>query len=234
MSNLYSKKDYYKLAKDIKSNMKIKLDLNSSEVLNWDINNRKNGIVSAYWLLGFMEAEVTFGIKSLIPYFQICQHKCNLSTFELIKDYLIRLSSSNSFNYSIKLPIDINISVTLNKKTNVYTYAISNIDSLYYYILPFFYNLVFKSRKGVDFELWRVGVLLYKRGYFYNSAGIKLLLLISSNRNKKRYSTNLNTPTLDKFSIDEVFKLNPPIKEDLLNFKPHTELVKGITSYRGK
>lgn len=154
-----------------------------------------------------------------------------------IKDYLIELSNNNNFNYPNKLSIEFNINIALNKDTGVFTYAIYGIDSLYYIILPFFSYLEFKSRKGIDFELWKIALLLYKRGYFYSQEGRNLLVLISNNINKNRYSTKSDIPSINKLDVEKVFqqqKNQPPIQEDLLNFKPHIELVKVITSTKGK
>lgn len=44
--------------------------------ITWDL------FINPYWLLGFTEAEGTFGIKNLVPYFQICQHGRSLLVLE--------------------------------------------------------------------------------------------------------------------------------------------------------
>jgi hypothetical protein len=67
--------------------MNSKLDYSSKEVGDWNDLNLLKGKITPYWLLGFIEAEGTFGIKGLRPYFQISQHKCSQSTLKLIQLY---------------------------------------------------------------------------------------------------------------------------------------------------
>lgn len=47
--------------------------------------------VNPFWLLGFIEAEGTFGIKNLVPYFQIGQHTKNQMVLNAISAYLSQL-----------------------------------------------------------------------------------------------------------------------------------------------
>lgn len=49
-------------------------------------NNLLPGI-TAYWILGFVEAEGTFGIKGLSPYFQVAQHAKSVLVLHEIKDF---------------------------------------------------------------------------------------------------------------------------------------------------
>ena len=41
---------------------------------NYDYSLLPNTPIDPYWLLGFIEGEGTFGIKSMVPYFQVGQH----------------------------------------------------------------------------------------------------------------------------------------------------------------
>jgi hypothetical protein len=60
-----------------------------------------------------------------------------------------KLPKINKENLDSKYP---DFSLFINKKTDVYSLTIHNIDTLYDYILPFFENLSFQSRKGLDFS----------------------------------------------------------------------------------
>lgn len=218
----------FNLILDLKNNMNTKLDYSSKEVSDWNKDNLLNGKITPYWLLGFMEAEGTFGIKNLRPYFQISQHECSRSTLELIQLYFENLLENKLVNYSSLPLIELKFTRTLNKKTNVYSYVVSGIDTQYYYILPFFYNLQFKSRKGVDFKLWMIALLLYKRGYFYTDQGRNLLVDIINNINTKRYSTQPldYSKNLDLKKINDLFNSPSPILEDPKSFLPHIDLVR--------
>jgi hypothetical protein len=50
-----------------------------------------NNYLNAYWLLGFIEGEGTFGIKSNVPYFQIAQHNRNSILMLAISLYLQKI-----------------------------------------------------------------------------------------------------------------------------------------------
>ena len=85
--------------------------------------------------------------------------------------------------------------------------VLQDIDLQYYLILPYFYNLEFETRKRTDFLLWMIGVLLFKRGYFYMSFGRELLFKLTNNINTKRYSTQVNKPILlTPKDVKEVFQ----------------------------
>jgi len=94
----------------------------------------------------------------------------------------------------------------MNQNTGVYSFSISNTDSLYDYILFFlalplfiFYikkgggrDLPFQTRKELDFQYWAIALHLRKYGYIYSSKGRELNLNISKYTNKYRYTTNTN------------------------------------------
>lgn len=120
--------------------------------------------IKPYWLLGFVEGEGTFGFKNLVPYFQIGQHARNLNVLENIVTYIKSLNKSFDFsNFNTK----IELSKTLNKNTNVYVIALSNIDALHDYLVPFLLSMNFQTRKSVDFIYWCLAIYLHKYGYFY-------------------------------------------------------------------
>jgi len=106
-----------------------------------------NNYLNAYWLLGFIEGEGTFGIKSNVPYFQIAQHNRNRILMLAISIYLQKIIASPS---NLNSP-DLRLNMSTNKATDVLTLAIVNIDTLYDQILPLFSTLFFYTRKQIDF-----------------------------------------------------------------------------------
>lgn len=147
--------------------------------------------ISSYWLLGFVEGDGTFGIKNLVPYFQIAQHNRSVSVMVIIKQYFANLPRGKIETKSTPTP---NLAMVTNKRTNVHSLSITNIDVLYDYIVPWFQVLNFNTRKEFDFKLWAVAVTIHKHGYFYLPTGRSLLLSIVNSINTKRYSTNNNGP----------------------------------------
>jgi hypothetical protein len=57
-------------------------------------------------------------------------------------------------------------------------------------LIPYLEKLSFQSRKKVDFELWTIAIRLLKHGYHLIPEGKDLLVKISLNTNKVRYSTS--------------------------------------------
>lgn len=54
-----------------------------------------------------------------------------------------------------------------NKKTGVISLMVTDIDSMYDILLPFFDSLDFKSRKYIDYKMWSVALKTHKLGHFY-------------------------------------------------------------------
>jgi hypothetical protein len=202
----------YNTILNLKSSMNKGLNYNSNLVKSF--YNKNN--INSYWLLGFIEGEATFGFKGLSPYFQIPHEKndnkrsllsfekndnklrllsfdsVSVGALELIKKFLEKLSANIIPNLPYK--IHLNMTKALNKRTNVYSYVLTDVDVLYYIIFPFFANLEFKSRKFIDFKLWCIGLFLHKYGYLYLPEGKNLIAKITNCINKKRYTNNTVQP----------------------------------------
>ena len=103
-------------------------------------------VVDPFWLLGFIEAEGTFGFKNLSPFFQIGQHVRSLFVLEAIANYL--KSIPKGFQFSVK-SVSPTVNFSINKKTSVSVISIVNIDTLYDYLLFFLLDMSFQTRKGV-------------------------------------------------------------------------------------
>lgn len=265
-------------SKDLNSILTIKSNMNSSRKIdNFSLNTlaapsnlnyraRSNDsatlALNAYWLLGFVEGEGTFGIKNLVPYFQVAQHNKSILVLNLIKVFLEDSYSettqlkdsknnkavvnskdlaSNSSTIAINNKNLNNVSIFSNKKTNVSSLVVSNIDTLFYSILPLFDFMLYKSafftRKLEDYKLWAIALKIHKLGYFYLAKGRSLLVSISKSINKNRYSTNPTAKAasvpLEKLNveIESLFSQNPPL--NLNNRLTHTELSKQITRDKG-
>lgn len=104
--------------------------------------------LNKYWLLGFTEGEGTFGIKNLVPYFQLGQHERSLHVMEDIRLYLS--SIDQIFKLTINSPALIPSRVT-HQKTKVIVYSYNNVDSLHDTLAYLFLDLPFQTRKKTDF-----------------------------------------------------------------------------------
>jgi hypothetical protein len=56
-------------------------------------------------------------------------------------------------NISTSELIDFHMTKVINKKTNILSYTLQNVEILYKYIVPFFSSMEFKSRKKLDYEM---------------------------------------------------------------------------------
>lgn len=180
--------------------------------------------VDPFYLLGFIEAEGTFGLKNLSPFFQIGQHEKNLFVLEAIACYLKTIPKGYHFTLKSVGPT---IIYSINKKTSVSVISISNIDTLYDYLLFFLLDLPFQTRKIVDFHYWSIILHLHKLGYFYLEEGRNLAYKISKYINSNRYTTNPNPgkePSLDE--INKVLNINLPVK--LTSDMSHVDLAKSF------
>lgn len=101
-----------------------------------------------------------------------------------------------------------------NKRTNVHSLSIENIDVLYDNIVPWFQGVKLNTRKEFDKILWAVAVTIHKHGYFNLPTGRSLLLSIANSINTKRYSTNNNGPATSPSDevINDVLSQHPPIE----------------------
>lgn len=105
--------------------------------------------MSPHWLLGFVEGEGTFGIKGLSPYFQVGQHVRSLPVLASIRMFFGSLPNWVNLSLNSKVPVS---TQSLNNRTDVVTYSIQDIDSLYDYVLFFFLGMPFQTRKFIDFQ----------------------------------------------------------------------------------
>ena len=182
-------------------------------------------IINPNWFIGFIEAEGTFGIKTGSSlYFQVAQKISSHDCLDAIKTFLTGLNNSDVPKNSEILPV--NVTSATNVRTNVVSIVISNVDALYYHILPWLDSSKFYSRKYVDFKLWKIALLLKINGYYYLTEGKKLFLDISDVLNK-RYSTDNNLVDINK-AIENIFekfdiisKTEPPFNVKLLI--PHVD-----------
>lgn len=152
-------------------------------------------LIDIQWILGFIEAEGTFGMKNFVPYFQVAQHVNNQHVLNGIAKYITLFVPMSLFGITIpKGLLSPSISSVINKKTNVVTYTVNGIDVLFFFILPLFNSLQFITRKSVDFHLWCLVVLIHKLGFATTISGRQVLFNIAVYINSNRYSTNLKGP----------------------------------------
>jgi len=84
----------------------------------------------------------------------VAQKNTSQECLNAITNYLINLSNNTKYFHTQNNKIlPLNVTSTTNVRTNVVSLVVSNIDSLYYYILPLLDESKFYSRKVIDFKL---------------------------------------------------------------------------------
>ena len=63
---------------------------------------------------------------------------------------------------------------------------------MFQYIYPFFRDLSFYNRKGIDFSIWSLVLYIFINGYPNLPKGREILLKLSKNMNSKRYFSDLS------------------------------------------
>lgn len=160
-------------------------------------------------MLGFIEAEATFGFKGLVPYFQIGQHTRSLMVLNAIAAFLQSLPKGFKFTLNSLPPV---VSSSLNKTTSVSVITINSIDALYDYFMFFLLDMPFQTRKSVDFLYWCLALHFHKFGHFYLPEGRALVNQIAQYVNSGRDSNNpnkVNAPDLS--NIMNVLGLTLPV-----------------------
>lgn len=176
---------------DMEKIVSIKNNMNSKREVFTHSTSKSQIIINPNWFIGFIEGEGTFGIKTGSSlYFQVAQKNTSQECLNGITNFLLNLSSDASIrNDPDNKILPVKITNTINVRTNVVSLAIANVDTLYYYLLPYLDSSNFYSRKVIDFKLWRIALLLKIYGYYYTTEGKNLFLDIAEILNK-RYSTD--------------------------------------------
>jgi len=175
-------------------------------------------MVSKYWLLGFVEGDGSFHFTNTQAVFSITQK--DKQVLEIISTFLQNIKLSPIYNGLI-LPNKPNCILKNNKGS--YQLVITDADVLFQYIYPFFKELQFLSRKGVDFNIWSLGLFLIIHGYYNTPKGKAILLKLSNNMNSKRYFSNIND-FLNIEELEALFEITPPF--DIFSKKNHFILAK--------
>jgi hypothetical protein len=220
-------KDNKKLSNtDMSKIVSLKNTMNTKREIFTYKTTKSQIIINPNWFIGFLEGEGTFGIKTgSALYFQIAQKNTSQESLNAITTFLTGLSNNVLQNSKI-LPL--NVISTTNVRTDVVSLVVNSVDSLYYYLLPLLDTSKMYSRKAIDFNLWRVALLLKIKGYYYLPEGKTLFLDISDILNK-RYSTN-TTKNISEI-IDNIFKRSQTIFEkdppfDVKSNIPHSDNVR--------
>ena len=250
--------NYYVSPEDLQKIEIIKNGINSNRT-NFKGYNVSYLMISKFWLLGFVEGDGSFYISNNRVGFTITQkdkqvleaisiffknlkrdikHCYDTPALEITDPSLISNPGCADQSENISLNLNNiyeapqpNCTISSKNKDTAYQLAISDTDVLFQYIYPFFKELTFLSRKGVDFNIWGVSLFLMIHGYSQLPEGKALLIKLSNNMNNKRYFSNISE-IIDKEELFTLFKVNnPPF--NIFSKKSHFILAKEYSLSKG-
>lgn len=221
-----------------KSTVKIKIielknKMNTSRV-NFDRPESSKVIITKYWLLGFIEGDGSFFIRrdNLTPTFSIENTGVQLPVLLNIKEFL---ESSLGFDkYSLhKIKNSSIISITtvksrsVNGRSSVFL-TINNINVLYNYLIPFFSDAEFLTKKGKDFHDFKIISKAVYEGAHRKEEIRSLILKLSNTMNNFRLSTyNGVVQYLNKEELNKLITAVPTI-ERLIDGRVRDKITKKI------
>jgi hypothetical protein len=193
----------------------LKNNMNTNRIL-FDRPENSKIVITKSWLLGFIEGDSSFFLRrdNLTPVFSLGNTAVQLPVMLKIKEYLEASLGFDRFSlYKVKNTYTIAIASikarTINSKSTV-SITIQNINVLNNYLIPFFGNEEFLTKKGKDFYDFKIICkVIYEGGHRIEK--IKALIL--------KLSNTMNNFRLSTYN-EEVKSLTQEELEILLNAEP--------------
>jgi len=174
--------------------LQFKNNMNTSRI-NFDRPNDSEIVITKSWLLGFVEGDGSFFLKrdSLTPVFAIEVSGVQLPVFVKIKEFLENSLGFDSYSfYKLKNSSTIAVAEVKARNTNSkssVTLIIKNINVLNNYLIPFFADMVFLTKKGIDFKDFKIICKAIHDGAHRKEDIRALILKLSNTMNNVRLST---------------------------------------------
>lgn len=155
--------------------------------------------ITRYWLLGFTEAEGSFGVKqdkqaykgNLAFRYVLSQSDLDLALLEAIKVFLVNIPEAKQSGLMLDKSIYINVSEKRqNHHKNEATLTVTQMELLKCVLVPLFDSMNWFTQKQLDYSLWKSLILLKEKGHHYTEEGFKFIQLIINQMNKHRLSSS--------------------------------------------
>ena len=174
--------------------LRLKNNMNTNRIL-FDRPENSKIVITKSWLLGFIEGDGSFFLRrdNLTPIFSLENSAVQLPVMLKIKEFLEASLGFDTFSlYKVKNTNTIAIASikarTINSKSTV-SITIQNINVLNNYLIPFFENEEFLTKKGKDFYDFKIICkVIYKGGHRIEKIRA-LILNLSNTMNNFRLST---------------------------------------------
>ena len=149
--------------------------------------------ITTYWLLGFIEADGSFFIKSkeLSLIFNISQSFVDSGLLKTIQAFLLELGDPG-LNKLDKANPGVRLGTSKEEYGNkqLCQIIVNRHDFIREALIPFLSTLNWQTKKKKDFEDWTSILMLRDKGFQYTDDGLKLIELIMSQMNNRRLSSS--------------------------------------------
>ena len=177
--------------------------------------------ITPYWLLGFIEADGSFFIKSkeLSLIFNISQSLVDLDLMKSIRRFLLQLwdvglDKFDNANPRVRL---VTSKEELGEK-QLCQIIVNKPDFIREALIPFLSSLNWQTKKKRDFKDWTSILMLRDKGFQYTDDGLRLIELIISQMNSRRLSSSGAVIVDREFLYQEInLMLNKPSNLEVRN-----------------
>ena len=169
-------------------------------------------LITPYWLLGFTEGDGSFSISNIKGFplrFNIVQVITEIKVLEAIRIFLLELPGSYVKKRINSNPVQI-LKEKVPKAENRRLKTSLNVNDhnfLNTILVPFFNNLIFLTKKDLDYKDWRTILELKTQGWHYSKEGADLITALLMRMNNHRLSNNGNNlsiiPDVNNINLDE-------------------------------
>jgi hypothetical protein len=136
-----------------------------------------------------------------------------------LSDFCLNLPLQVPNNFQIlNNDFNINLFKTVNPKSgylvgnyNQVIFKISTKNRIIFQIIPFFENLTFLSRKGLDFQIWVIISKAKFFGYHKNEAARQIMLNLATNMNNARYLNETDFYSDQIKNLNQIIEANPDV-----------------------
>ena len=150
-------------------------------------------VISPYWLLGLLEGDGCFSFHLFGVNLVLSLTAVQRPVLLAIKDFLDNLAQ-NSLYPSLHIDrsfVNLRPAQSLNEKDQ-YCLTVSSLYYIFNYLIPFFDQLDFQSKKRLDFLDWKLLATIVVKGTHFSILGKAIFVAIKSRMNASRLSTNKN------------------------------------------
>lgn len=175
-------------------------------------------VITKSWLLGFIEGDGSFFLRrdNLVPTFSLENALVQLPVMVKIQEFLENSLAFNSYSlYKLKnssiMAITTNKNKAINSNTkNSVTLTIKNIYIINNYLIPFFSDMEFLTKKGKDFNDFKIISQAIYVGAHRKEEIRSLILKLSNTMNNFRLSTYKGELVPQSLSQEEFSQILSP------------------------